>query len=407
MWKYIKAEIRPLKGQGLYLFLIIITILRKTLFNRARDMNAYASVDANNSIAIVATLIMLAIVASHFNRIKREARMCSPFLNYYFFAAISVIWAGFQFLAVAGYKAIEVIISFLMVALIMRNLRTVKERFNFVMVSFTFCNIIYLIMSLRLNTFHDNAFPLLAITQFLLILGATRYKLVRWRQMRHHTIAAVATIILGTSTASWISLIIGLFFYFSTSKKGINIGLAIIVAIFFYTIYQMFGDTIHRIVFGHKTQEMIENGSGRKALWTAYLKGWLESPLIGHGFIVGEKGAVAAKYIAFATNTAHNMIISVLVNTGLIGLGLWIAFMWKQCKICWKYSLKKNTYALTCFPAIIAMFVNSNSFPVIGSEWSPTSIPIYALLIFIFCYIPQSYKINRKQMLLQNESSIL
>lgn len=48
---------------------------------------------------------------------------------------------------------------------------------------------------------------------------------------------------------------------------------------------------------------------------------------------------------------------------------------------------KKNPYALTCFPAIIAMFVNANSFPVIGSEWSPVSPPIYALIIFIFVYI--------------------
>lgn len=386
MWKYIKAEIKPLKGQKLYLLLIIATILRKTLFNRARDMDAYATVDANNSIAIVATLAMLAIVVGKLSGMKRELRMCSSFLNYYLFAAFSVVWAGFQFLAIAGYKAIEVIASFLMVLLIMRNLKTVKERFDFVMVSFTFCNVIYLIM----GGGHDNAFPLLGITQFLLILGVMRYGLASWKGMRHHQVVAVATIILGTSTASWISLIIGLFFYFSTSRKGINIGLALVVAVLFYGIYQIFGDTIYGIVFGNKSQEMIESGSGRRELWIAYINGWMESPLVGHGFIVGEKGAIAAKYIAFATNTSHNMMISVLVNTGLVGLGLWIAFLWKQCRICWQYSLKKNAYALTCFPAIIAMFVNANSFPVVGSEWSPVSDSIYALLIFIFIYIPYS-----------------
>jgi len=121
----------------------------------------------------------------------------------------------------------------------------------------------------------------------------------------------------------------------------------------------------------------------------------LESPVIGHGFIVGEKGAIAAKYIAFATNTAHNMMISVLVNTGLVGLFIWLYFLWKQCLICWSYSLKKNSYALTCFPAIIAMFVNANSFPVIGSEWSPVSPPIYALIIFIFVYIKQDVITNK------------
>lgn len=400
MWKYIKDELRPLRGQKLYLFLIIVTILRKTLFNRARAMDAYASVDANNFIAILATIIMLGIVLFQQTKIKREIRMCNTFFYYYLFAAISIVWAGFQFITIAGYKAIEVIVSFSMIVLVMRNLRNITECFKFVMVSFTFCNVIYLIMGFRSGLFHDNAFPLLAITQFLLILGAVRYRLSNWKQMQHHIIIAIVTMILGTSTASWISLIIGLFFFFSSSKKGVNIGQAMGIGILFYGIYQLFGDMIYDIVFGNKTQEMIENGSGRKALWMAYIQGWLESPIIGHGFIVGEKGAIAAKYIVFATNTSHNMMISVLVNTGLIGLGLWIAFMWKQCQICWYYSLRKNTYALTCFPAIIAMFINANSFPVIGSEWSPTSIPIYALLIFIFVYIPQSYKKDKRQTVL-------
>ena len=407
MWKIIKAELRLLKSQKLYILLIIMTILRKTLLNRTRDMDAYAAVDSNNSIAILATIVMLGIVLTKQQRIRREIDKCKPFLYYYLFAAISVIWAGFQYLAVAGYKAVEVIVSFTMVILIMRNLPTIKARFTFVMISFSFCNIIYLIMGVRSGVFHDNAFPLLAITQLLLILGSVRYKFSDWKHMQHHAIVAVATIILGTSSASWISLFIGLFFYLSTNKKGINLGLAIGMGILFYTTYQVFDDSIASIIFKNKTEEQIKNGSGREALWLAYIKGWMESPIIGHGFIVGEKGAIASKYIAFATNTAHNMIISVMINTGLIGLGLWIAFMWKQCRICWQYSLKKNVYALTCFPAIIAMFVNANSFPVIGSEWSPTSPPIYALLIFVFVYIPLSQQPLKNKYNNQNENSIL
>lgn len=394
MLSYIKNELRPLKKQSLFLSLIVICILRKTLFNRARDMDAYSSVDASASVAILMTAILGALLFTKMGKIKREINDSSPFLYYYYFAAVSVLWAGLQSLAVAGYKAVEVIVSFLAIIFIMHNLKTIKERFSFILVSLTFCNVIYLIMFLRSGLGHDNAFPLLAITEMLLLLGSVRYNIFKYKQLKHHFIVSALTIVLGTSTASWMSLIIGLFFFFSTSRKGINLGLALVVAVLFYGAYQLWGDIIYSIVFGHKSQEMIESGSGRRELWEAYIEGWKDSPLVGYGFIVGEKGAVASRYIAFATNTAHNMMISVLINTGLIGLFIWLYFLWKQCWICWKYSLRKNPYALTCFPAIIAMFVNANSFPVIGSEWSPVSPPIYALIIFIFVYIKQDTIIN-------------
>lgn len=394
MLSYIKSELRPLKKQRLFLSLIVICILRKTLFNRARDMDAYSSVDASASVAILMTAILGALLFTKMGKIKREINDSSPFLYYYYFAAVSVLWAGLQSLAVAGYKAVEVIVSFLAIIFIMHNLKTIKERFSFILVSLTFCNVIYLIMFLRSGLGHDNAFPLLAITEMLLLLGSVRYNIFKYKQLKHHFIVSALTIVLGTSTASWMSLIIGLFFFFSTSRKGINLGLALVVAVLFYGAYSLWGDVIYSIVFGHKSKEMIESGSGRRELWMAYIEGWMDSPLLGYGFIVGEKGAIAARYIAFATNTAHNMMISVLVNTGLIGLFIWLYFLWKQCWICWKYSLRKNPYALTCFPAIIAMFVNANSFPVIGSEWSPVSPPIYALIIFIFVYIKQDTIIN-------------
>jgi len=394
MWEIIKNEFKLLKGQHLLSLLILVTILRKTLFNRARDMDAYSSVDANNSIAILATIIMGVIVLRNLSKIKKEVTACRTFVYYYVFAGFSVLWAGFNLLPIIGYKAVEVIVSFMATLIIMKNLHNNFSRFLFVLISFSICNTIYLIMFLKTGIGHDNAFPLLAITEFLLIIGAIKYELADMKYMRHHLFISVATIILGTSSASWISLIIGLFFFFSITKKGLNLFAAAFAACLFYGMWSFFEADIMKIVFGNKTKEMIETGSGREALWIAYIKGWSESPIIGHGFIVGEKGSIAAKYIAFATNTAHNMMISVLINTGLIGMMLWISFLYRQCIICWRYSLKHNPYALVCMPAIIAMFVNANSFPVIGSEWSPVSNPIYALLIFIFVYIPYSQHIR-------------
>lgn len=391
MYKYIKQEILQFKYLLPYLLLIIVPVLRKTIFNRARDMDAYNQVDGSAGVAIVFTLITLGLVVPKWKQLTPLRKPTMSFINYYLFAIVSIAWAGLNFIPIVGYKAIEVIAHVLLTVFIMSKMISARQAFDFVMVQLFLLNVMYLAW----NHEHDNAFPILGMSEFFMALGVIRYNIEKKKNMVPHLIVGLATVILSTSTATWMSFIIGLFFFYSTSVHGINIVRAIIVGAFFYTAYMMFEDTIQSIVFGHKTQEMIESGSGRRELWTAYIQGWLESPLFGHGFVIGEKGAAAAHYIHFATNTAHNMMISVLVNTGIIGMIIWLNFIWKLSKKCYDMSLRKNSFALIMFPVIIAMFINANSFPIIGSEWSPVSPPIYAMIVFIFTFMPMAMRDER------------
>lgn len=394
----IKEELRLLMGVGWwYLVILFVPILRKTVFNRARDMKDFDKVDGSASIAILFTVIALYVVVTKWQDIKDYFEENKSFVYYYFICIFSILWAGFSSAPLIGYKAIEVLASYLFVMIIMIEMDDTKNRFRFVLSFLSIMNLIYLIYYRH----HDNAFPLLGITQFLLSLGAIKYNIFSYKEMLHHIVISVLTIIVATSTASWLSLIIGLFFFFGTRQKGTNIILLIVTALLFYIVWNIFEESIFHIIFKNKTESEIASGSGRQLLWDAYIKGWKESPWLGYGFIVGEKGAIASKYILFATNTSHNMMISVLVNTGIIGMVFWLMFLWKQCKICWDNSLIENPYALSCFPALIAMLVNANSFPIIGSEWSPVSPPIYALIIFIFSFIPNYQKEE------EDESSIL
>ena len=394
----IKEELRLLRGIGWwYLTILLVPILRKTMFNRARNMNEFDKVDGSASIAILFTVISLYVVVTKWQVIKGFFGENKTFVYYHIFCIFSILWAGFSSAPIIGYKAVEVLASYLFVILLLNKIQDIQDCFRFILSLLSILNVIFL---LKIHG-HNNVFPLLGITQFLLTLGAIRYKIFRYKQMQHHIAISVLTIIIGTSTASWLSLIIGLLFFWGTRHKGINVVAIIIVATLFYIIWNVFEDSIFHIIFGNKSADEIRTGTGRQGLWEAYLKGWQESPILGHGFIVGEKGAIASKYILFATNTSHNMMISVLINTGIIGMVLWLRFLWKQCRICWENSLVENPYALICFPAIIAMFINANSFPVIGSEWSPISPPIYALIIFIFSFVPNYQKEEK------NEDSIL
>lgn len=385
----IKEELRLLRSLGWwYLAILFIPILRKTVFNRARNMKDFAVVDTSALLAIVFTVITLYVVWTKWEVIKIYYSENKSFIYYYGFCIISILWAGLSSAPLIGYKAVEVLASFLFIIILMDKIQNVRESFRFILSFFSLLNIIYLIFIHG----HDNAFPLLGITQLLLVLGAIKYNVFSKNEMMHHLLISIATIIIGTSSASWISLIIGIVFLLGAKKSGIKVGIMIITAILFYAVWNMFEDTISHIIFGNKSLDAIRTGTGRQQLWEAYLKGWKESPWLGYGFIVGEKGAIASRYILFATNTAHNMMISVLVNTGIIGMAFWLMFLWKQCRICWVNSLRENPYALICLPTLIAMFVNANSFPVIGSEWSPVSPPIYALIIFVFSFIPYYQK---------------
>ena len=349
-------------------------------------MNAYDQVDTSAGLAIIFTFLMILVLFVKWNKAKRVLKPNIYFIAYYLFAVISVAWADWTQIPVAGYKAVEVLTSFCFIMLIMSKMKTIRQAFDFILVLCLFLNLIFLLG----NPGHDNAFPLVGIVEFMLALGAIRYEISTRKKMIHHLIVGLLTIIISTSTASWLSLIIGLFVFFSTSTKGIKLTYVISAFIFFYGIFLFFGDYITSIIAAGHSEAELQSGTGRQQLWEAYIEGWKESPWVGHGFIVGEKGAVASQYVAFATNTAHNMMISVLVNTGIIGMMIWLRFLWKQCSACYKLSLKKNVFALTMFPALLAMFVNANSFPIIGSEWSPVSPPIYAMIVFVFTFMPKA-----------------
>lgn len=394
----IKEELRLLMGVGWwYLVILFVPILRKTVFNRARDMKDFDKVDGSASVAILFTIIALYVVVTKWQDIKNFFVENKLFVYYYVFCIFSIIWAGFSSASLIGYKAVEVLASFSFIMVVMSNFSKIDECFRFILSLFSILNIIFL-YSLHQ---HDNAFPLLGITQLLLVMGSIKYGVFEAKEMLHHIIISSSTIILATSTASWLSLIIGLLFFFGTRKNGTNIILLVVIALLFYVVWSIFEESLFHIIFGNKSAAEISSGTGRQQLWDAYIKGWQERPWLGYGFIVGEKGAIASKYILFATNTSHNMMISVLINTGIIGMVLWLMFLWKQCRICWNNSLSENPYALICFPALIAMLVNANSFPIIGSEWSPVSPPIYALIIFVFSFIPNYQKEE------EDENSIL
>ena len=74
-----------------------------------------------------------------------------------------------------------------------------------------------------------------------------------------------------------------------------------------------------------ESAELILTLTGRTDLWEAIWKSFQESPLIGHGYFVTSRTGEINVWSGPANRTAHNVLLQVLVTTGLVGGGL---FLW-------------------------------------------------------------------------------
>ncbi len=379
-------EIYKLYPQKVWILTLItfIFISRKTIFNVTREVGNYtATIDRGSSLALLGICASLLLIMQNSSKINRIIPRISPFLGYYIFATLSFIWAGNM--GTILFKGIEVICSFMVICLTLYIIRSSKLALLYIIylaTASTSMDILNKWIKYGFGFYHTNAYTMTAMIALLLICGSVRNKILDFKEVKLLFIINACMLIAGTSSASYISFIIGIIILFSTKKrKGINLGVTLLICLILYGIYYYYQDLVFDIIFHGRSTEKIENGSGRKAIWEAALKLWEQSPIIGNGFLIGERQIV--HYIGLAVISAHNSFISVLVNTGIVGILIFILFILKWFYKVYSY-LRTNRYACVLLPAMTATIVNCNAFPAIGSDWNYVAPSVYALIAFVF-----------------------
>ncbi|MEM0925242.1 MAG: O-antigen ligase family protein, partial [Planctomycetota bacterium] len=71
--------------------------------------------------------------------------------------------------------------------------------------------------------------------------------------------------------------------------------------------------------------QQIRDASGRREMWTAIWHEYHHAPLRGHGYFVTSPSGTMLVWNVHTNHTAHNILLQVLVSTGLIGFTLWLA----------------------------------------------------------------------------------
>lgn len=361
-----------------------IFIARKTIFNVTREVGTYTvTVDKASSLALLGICASLLLIMQNSSKINRIIPRVSPFLGYYMFATLSFIWAGNM--GTILFKGIEVICSFIVICLTLYIIRSSKLALLYIiyLATTSACmDILNKWIRYGFGFYHTNAYTMTAMIALLLIWGGIRNKILNFKEVKLLFIINAIMLIAGTSSASYISFVIGIIVLFSTkNKKGINLGITLLICLILYGIYYYYQDLIFDLIFHGRSTEKIENGSGRKAIWEAAFKLWEQNPIIGNGFLVGERQIV--HYIGLAVISAHNSFISVLVNTGITGMLIFVIFIFKWFYKVYHY-LKTNRYACVLLPAMIATVVNCNAFPAIGSDWNYVAPSVYAMIAFVF-----------------------
>lgn len=372
-----------------YTVILYFFIARKTLFDTAKEVGNYSvTFDSGTFLAIIGILGSFVVTLYNKSKVNHVIRTNQDFLSYYILAFLSFIWAG-HFFAIA-FKAIEVISCFLLVGITLLSLRNTKEGILYIIflsTVITWSDIINYNLKYGLGFYHTNGYTFTALIGLLLAFGSIKFKIFKYKSLKYYIWLCLYGLLFGTSSASYISFLVGLIVLFCYDKKGINLFKIICIGGIICFLYYIASEIIVKYIFYGKSMATIENGTGRAAIWEAAYKVFLSHPIIGGGFVVAERDLGKWGINGINVLSAHNTFISVLVNTGIIGLLIFLTFIIKWVLQSFIKSNHNNVYARILFPPIIASLINCNSMPAIGSDWNYTSPCLYALIIFSFSII--------------------
>lgn len=360
--------------------LCLIFIARKTIFNVARETGDYSTtIDSSTSLAMIGIFCSILYFLSHFKAFQNSSKKMWSILIYYLFAWSSILWAGNH--VTISFKVLENICNILLVGAIVYNIKDSKKLMFFIILfatASTYIDLLGYYIRTGFRWYHTNVYTITALIGILLSIGCIKNRLFTFRELALPLALCTYAWISGTSVASYISAIIGGFILYSSSKKGINLTRTILTCICIYAIYILAEDQIMSFMFDGRDMDTIKSGTGRDFLWAAAYKLWQKSPLLGHGFIIGETGLGNTRQIS-----AHNSFISTLINTGFIGFLIFCGFIYKWCKESFKTSFY-NIYASITFPVIIAICININSCPVLASHWSYVTDSVLLIIAATF-----------------------
>lgn len=358
---------------------VLFHILRKTLLNTKSSMEETVSGNSGTMLLMLCVLLNVCMIFKNRKYIKASLKRTKFYTMFCLVSLASVMWTTAPGISGIIAKGTEMMSSYVLMAIILYKLKGVRQ-----------C-LIYTVMVASAAAFlgalytgftHTNTYSISALVGAVISFGLFRY--YKMNSMLFYGLFNLAILIVGTSSASYISFIIALAVLYSASKRGLNLPLLAIIVVAMFLFYKFGLDLVADYIFyGHSSQQ-ITSGSGRDYIWDIVIESWKAKPWIGYGYVIGERYIFSQLETAFVLS-AHNGYLSVLLGSGLFGMFFFAMFvfttLWKGYKLS-THSFYKG-YAAIVLAALLGVLANNMSYPVIGSDWNhpfPCVICLFILL---------------------------
>lgn len=382
---YLYRKFTP--GVWILTLLHLLFVSRTTLFSIRRSVGDY-SVMVSSSTVMVFVVITLSILVI-FNNLycfKHANKTINRLIFFYIVCVSSCIWAGFQ--SVIIFKSIEVLCNLYLMYIIAMKIGNIRLLLLYIIVLSTitaYVDVLDGILKLGIWFMHTNSYSMASMIAFLLGIQAIRNHVLEFKEIKYLLFFNLIAIIFGTSSATYISFIIGLLIVYSSGPKGIKFPKLFIFLIFSIIFFYVAYDVLLEFIFQGKTEDDIKTGTGRSAIFEAAINSWQDSPLIGHGYIIGQRN-LSQFGLGTDVLSCHNTFLAILVDTGLLGMSFFLYFL-----ITWINNLirkcKNNSYAVILLPALLASLINCFTYPAIGSDWSYVGSLIFLMYIMTNLFI--------------------
>jgi O-antigen ligase len=354
---------------GFYFRLVLLIFV---VFDRALNANRvselvirdFGDIDTYARFQIWTTVVLsILVVISLFTRsaqlvLKTVFRTSLRWITIYLiFSIVSSTWSGSLLLTL--FKSGQCFIFFVAIQFAIVGLRDIVQRIRYIAI----ISIFYLIISyytyivytvpdsgINMGSLHFvvGTTPFVPLLYLMRIDGLQKFRSVFDKFF-------VPFILIETIFTVYIAVIVAEAANFIMKSRTISrfAGGVIIVALGLGALLMLPSDQNASILGVKKVADIME-GSGRFEVWRyALFDAFPQSPIIGYGFVTGDAVARDAG-ITVSMGQLHNSFLSALLNLGLIGFVMWIAFLLGTYRMILGHPNTEVKRLLTC--AMICVF---------------------------------------------------
>ena len=378
--------------------LLLAWVVRNSLFVRQRAGDQFSTVDASAGvqIAIVAVigLVLLVSGARLAALLGPRGGAIRPLVLYYLICVLSFAWSALPIYTL--YRATEtlVLLAAGLAAIMSARDAETGER-TFMVISLM---VMVLAMGegvmlhggpgnmLSIHAWHTNTYT--AVGAVLLIYAIGEYGgAAKPRRKLLKTVGALAlgAVVLGTSSASNVSVVAGLLAVLVLQKRfGLAGVLAFLAAVGVAVLVMMEGSLMDALgwLFPGKDEQDIARLGGRTDLWSMFWVAIQSDPIVGQGFGVFSLGEDHLGKV-----NSHNSFVAVMLATGALGVLPVIAFLWRLVTQARRGARSGAIGAVGGAAALATALVNSNAMPMILDQWGKTTLVFVALLGFMVHFV--------------------